>query len=89
MNDFTKEELEIIKYWCREDHRLVEKLYSLINNYCEHKESVTNQNYGVKECKKCGMKSVFIKPLGPVFWAGMLIGYGIGGIMVTLFWVLK
>lgn len=37
MNDFTKEELITMKYWCRENHDLSEKLQSMIDNYPQQK----------------------------------------------------
>lgn len=37
MSDFTKEELNTIKYWCRlESSVFLNKIQSLIDNYCEH-----------------------------------------------------
>lgn len=61
MNDFTKEELEYIK-WLVEDYEgeyqssvteLPEKLQSLIDNYCEHhwRTSAINAIYCV-HCQK-------------------------------------
>jgi len=53
MNDFTKEELEAMKYWCRENHELVSKINSMIDNYCEH-EWNTNPHDFMLYCQKCG-----------------------------------
>jgi Txe/YoeB family toxin of Txe-Axe toxin-antitoxin module len=53
MNNFTKKELEAIKYWCRENHDLVDKIQSMIDNYCEHLMGINIEN-GKKECMKCG-----------------------------------
>jgi hypothetical protein len=47
MNDFTEEELEIMKYWCRESHTIVDKIQSLIDNYC------------VPVCPDCGSAECF------------------------------
>ncbi len=57
MNDFTKEELQIIRekmcipydndYICR-------KLQSMIENYCEHENSC--EGYNCTECKDCGAR---------------------------------
>lgn len=55
MNDFTKEELEAMKYWCREDHIIVTKLQLMIDNYCEHDEGLTQGSMMVFICNKCGV----------------------------------
>lgn len=68
MNDFTKEELDIIFYWAidrlesvgidffrEEGHdNLYEKIESMINNYCEHeKMNFVGDIFGY-DCIKCG-----------------------------------
>lgn len=57
MNDFTNRELELINYILkRHDFRereLINKLKSMIDNYCDHKE--TNWDDGINYCNKCGM----------------------------------
>ena len=63
MNDFTQEELEEIKggldWWLdvndwKRKHGIVQKLQSMIDNYCEHDEG-TFINYGDQPevCNKC------------------------------------
>jgi hypothetical protein len=57
MNKFTKQQLELL--WCACDkypaaYDLLDKIQSLIDNYCEHSESEANHNYEVEKCKKCG-----------------------------------
>lgn len=61
MNDFTKEELEEIKYLCRENYELATKLKSMIGDYCEHDwidKPVHCERYGCDTknsiCIKCG-----------------------------------
>ena len=62
MNDFTKEELEKLRYaitnydYC--DDKLNDKIQSMIDNYCEHEFDMTdwvNDSSGCRwyECKKC------------------------------------
>lgn len=66
MNDFTKEELELIRECIESDYYqtdwpqcmydpLIYKLQSMIDNYCEHS---TYRDYisaaGSKECVYCG-----------------------------------
>lgn len=62
MNDFTKEELEGIleglSWWLEGDdalcsERLINKIQSLIDDYCEHKWHSNPYNY-VLHCQKCG-----------------------------------
>ena len=65
MNDFTKEELESIRnqifscmgssqFWRNvENNNLVEKLQSMINKYCEHKNM--RDIYHARECADCGV----------------------------------
>ena len=64
MNDFTKEELLEIygllahHYWDPEkcfNPKLLPKLESMIDNYCEHLETM-NIGGWVARCVKCGMK---------------------------------
>ena len=63
MNDFTKEELERIldgvTWWLDSDNALysealVNKLQSMIDNYCEHEFVIYNKEYNHVECIKCG-----------------------------------
>lgn len=70
MNDFTEEELEdlhlIYRTFCTDDGTqamrqltnletgILNKIQSMIDNYCEHSESEANHNYEVEKCKKCG-----------------------------------
>ena len=72
MNDFTKEELEsiknamgclninkILKGKVPTDVELINKIQSMIDNYCEHTESKTIVNYDndfVSVCVKCGVQ---------------------------------
>lgn len=63
MNDFTKEELEHLKFyvqvvdgqWKRDGHRaLMNKIQSMIDNYCcGHEHSYTHQVVR-NVCTKCG-----------------------------------
>jgi Txe/YoeB family toxin of Txe-Axe toxin-antitoxin module len=39
MNGFTKDELETIKYWCREDHELVSKVQYMIEHIERHEKT--------------------------------------------------
>lgn len=64
MNDFTKRELKIIMMWfdiaesaqlisrIYEFHELEKKIFSMIDNYCEH-ESLFSMGEN-KHCCKCG-----------------------------------
>lgn len=59
MNDFTKEELETLfavmddgKNDCGHDDELIDKLQSLIDNYCEHEWDL--HDYTRDKCTKCG-----------------------------------
>jgi len=58
MNDFTKEELEEIKYFLfgnpKSNNDLCLKLQSMIDNYCEH-EPHGDFHVCVDKCKKCGV----------------------------------
>lgn len=60
MNDFTKEEL-IYLLKCADPAQGVhfesvcEKLQSMIDNYCEHTETVCIGGW-VQKCVKCGMR---------------------------------
>ncbi len=65
MNDFTKDELESIWNWgdvyCWDSHvsetvyrPLLDKLQSLIENYCEHEWRCWDDEYNSRECLKCG-----------------------------------
>ena len=63
MNDFTKEELVMLKNLTRQHVNqfrensdcieLMEKIQSLINNYCEH-EPHGDFHECVDRCRKCG-----------------------------------
>jgi hypothetical protein len=62
MNDFTKEELEELMHCvyayrdlCDEDveDNLCDKLKSMIENYCEHKDSYEDFSYNPTRCKEC------------------------------------
>ena len=62
MNDFTKEELQLlaesIPYLLHMQTKartdLLMKIDTMIDNYCEHSESHANHDYEVEQCKKCG-----------------------------------
>lgn len=63
MNDFTKEELEDMHYGLVEYGelesvnviKLSNKLQSMIDNYCEHKETEMDCDGGISlVCKTCG-----------------------------------
>lgn len=65
MNDFTKEELNILKaalgeiLFFSETPRLLNKIQSMIDNYCDHNILVTGNDSGHghlwhKTCRKCG-----------------------------------
>lgn len=56
MNEFTKEELEIINSALNQlydlcEEKLIDKVQSLIDNYCEHEN--TCQGYSCVECTDC------------------------------------
>ncbi len=56
MNDFTKEELEILMDYEEQGNGLSDlwrKLQSMIDNYCEHDETISD-NCMVDICKQCG-----------------------------------
>jgi hypothetical protein len=65
MNDFTKEELETISSWGNvytefgehftfKLHKpLIDKITSLIDNYCMHDEGI-GIDYPAEKCLKCG-----------------------------------
>lgn len=62
MSDFTKEELYEIREEFIPDidasdfyNNLCNKIQALIDNYCEHKETVCIGGW-VRKCTKCGMK---------------------------------
>ena len=68
MNNFTKAELEIIKYWCQLEPNITKKIQSMIDNYCEHesKEEIkktfccgeklfyASVDWSIAKCSKCG-----------------------------------
>jgi hypothetical protein len=65
MNDFTKDELEIIHedlcykdmecfYLPKGHDELIKKIQSMIDNYCEHDEGFTQDSMMVSICNKCG-----------------------------------
>jgi hypothetical protein len=56
MNDFTKEELESIylsvsDYWYEDP--LLDKIRSMIDDYCEHDGEI-GKYYPAEKCMKCG-----------------------------------
>ncbi len=67
MNDFTKEELNIIFYWAidrvesvgidffrEEGHDvLYKKIESMIENYCDHESCDIDYDYQPLRCRKC------------------------------------
>jgi len=64
MNDFTKEELEDIENglgWLCEHNpfhtveigKLMTKVKSMIDNYCDHSEEYEDFNYSPMRCKEC------------------------------------
>ncbi len=67
MNDFTKEELERIlegvSWWLDGDtaiysESLINKIQSMIDNYCEHKNIATGgypRSNPPKKCESCGV----------------------------------
>lgn len=66
MNDFTKEELEDLHCWGEVYTEfgqswtypllkpLMDKIQSMIDNYCEHPESKRMVNCGKEYCVRCG-----------------------------------
>ncbi len=68
MNDFTKEELELICQFFNiaiedfqepdETYKLRDKIQSMIDNYCEHtwQEIFNERTYS--QCKKCGEEGI-------------------------------
>ena len=64
MNNFTKEELEDILEWATKcllrlggsgNPELMDRIESMIDNYCEHKNQFTDSNY-FSGCADCGKK---------------------------------
>ena len=53
MNDFTKAELETIKYWCQLEPNITKKIQSMIDNYCEHEHLDFVGDVNGYCCKKC------------------------------------
>ena len=65
MNDFTKEQLETMRnaiFWgmvssslwrIPENNLLVDKIQSMIDNYCEHDAEI-GKDYPAEKCMKCG-----------------------------------
>ena len=56
MNDFTKEELTLIKMYL-EPHiseKFLDKIQSMIDNYCEHHEADEFENLNF--CKHCNKR---------------------------------
>lgn len=62
MNDFTKEELvEMsvgIAWWlegdcCEFNSKLIDKLQSMIENYCEHESAHIDYNHQALRCNQC------------------------------------
>lgn len=70
MNDFTKEELQEICQSIKatafqkfihgmtdeQNKKLIEKIQSMIDNYCEHKSILGCERCRVITCAKCGCK---------------------------------
>jgi hypothetical protein len=66
MNDFTKDELELIlsdldhavfsRYYAEGKAELRKKIQSMIDNYCEHESdgNIYCSNPPKSKCKKCG-----------------------------------
>ena len=58
MNDFTKEELEELKYFLfgnpKSSVELCRKIQSMIDNYCEH-DFQMNMHDAEWHCCKCGL----------------------------------
>lgn len=65
MNDFTKEELKELLKWKYEDcyknpcdqkiiDPLINKIQSIIDNYCEHENTKFIMDVGIDKCTKCG-----------------------------------
>jgi hypothetical protein len=58
MNDFTKEELEEIKYFIfgnpKSNNDLCLKIQSMIDNYCEHDWVHSYREKEYELCSKCG-----------------------------------
>lgn len=64
MNDFTKDELQILRDFClsyeseilknKPFKYLADKLNLLIDNYCEHDKGFEPDGYKLDLCKKCG-----------------------------------
>lgn len=72
MNDFTKEELEDIleTYYMIEEHsdierKVISKIQSLIDNYCEHNPNKPNFTQEQKDfiCRQIGEWYLMMKPL--------------------------
>jgi hypothetical protein len=65
MSDFTKEELKRIRQQLLEDRQwvddlvnpdpLIDKLQSMIDNYCEHSQHIYYGDIPVGECTECHM----------------------------------
>lgn len=57
MNDFTKEELEELRYCVTLTHGdangLADKIQSMIYNYCEHEYNEKSVELHAKQCCKC------------------------------------
>ena len=66
MNDFTKEELEELSFWLTRLAMMENKMYklksihekiqSMIDNYCEHKN--TRNGDPCQECEDCGKQII-------------------------------
>lgn len=70
MNDFTKEELESIlegiSWWLDGDNalyseKIINKIQSMIDNYCEHDCKATIWQCQVTACSKCGFPSKLVR----------------------------
>ena len=61
MNDFTREELETLLYCVGEtssyeqtnEDILIDKIQSMIDNYCDHDQGFTEDSVLIKLCNKC------------------------------------
>lgn len=58
MNNFTKEELEDLEFIIRDyigkdSYPVYSKIKTMIDNYCEHKDTYPDYNYTPERCFKC------------------------------------
>lgn len=63
MSDFTKEELEEVLMWSNHlagcSPSLVNKLRSMIENYCEHEWQESIHDSDINICIKCGYRRLW------------------------------